>query len=277
MPRAFVNGIHMNYEVAGDGFPLVLIHAWPTDLAIWQLQVPVFSQFYRTIAVDLRGCGLSDKPSDPIDTVTQSDDVVGLLDALGIKQAAVAGISLGGMVAAQMTLDHPERVASSIWIGAPSDSREFFVTIGGETMLIADAYLQVLEPEGYPAFWEKVWKANIGLLVNEEFVKSRLGSYLLKSLFEDRYARLNADPSAIINIVDTMRNWTIRDRLQDVSRPVQVVVGENDPTLDYCKEQAALTKGAEYVLIEDSGHFCILDQTSYFNDVALDFLSRSLS
>ena len=71
----------------------------------------------------------------------------------------------------------------------------FLVTIDGETMLIADAYMRVLEPEGYPGFWEKVWKANIGLLFNDEFVQSRLGSYLITSIFEERYGRFNADPT----------------------------------------------------------------------------------
>lgn len=275
MPRAEVNGINLNYEVAGNGPPIVLIHAWPTDHAVWQLQVPVFSQDYRTIAVDLRGCGQSDKPAGPNTPVIMANDVVGLLDVLGIERAAVAGISLGGIVAAQMTLDHPDRVVSSIWVGAPSDMDRFFVTIDAETMLIADAYMRVLEPEGYPGFWEKVWKANIGLLFNDEFVQSRLGSYLITSIFEERYGRYNADPTAIINILNGLRGWTIQDQLGNVSRPVQVVVGDQDPTLDYCDEQGRLTAGAEYVLIENSGHFSILDQPTQFNTVALDFLRRT--
>jgi pimeloyl-ACP methyl ester carboxylesterase len=275
MPRAEVNGISMNYEVAGDGPPLVLIHAWPTDHAVWQLQVPVFSQYYRTIAVDLRGCGQSDKPDGPNTPEIMSNDVAALLDVLGQERAAVAGISLGGIVAAQMTLDHPERVVSSIWVGAPSDMDRFLVTIGGETMLIADAYMRILQPEGYLGFWEKVWKANIGLLFNDEFVQSRLGSYLIRSIFEERYGRFNADPSSIINIINGLRGWTIQDRLSSVSRPVQVVVGDQDPTFEYCEEQGRLTAGAEYVRIDYSGHFSILDQPARFNEVALDFLRRT--
>ncbi|MFN8593116.1 MAG: alpha/beta hydrolase [Thermomicrobiales bacterium] len=277
MPRAEVNGIRMNYEVAGEGPPLVLIHAWPTDHAVWQLQVPVFSQYYRTIAVDLRGCGQSDKPTGPNTPEIMSDDIVALLDTLGYQRAAVAGISLGGIVAAQMTLDHPGRVVSSIWVGAPSDMDGFQVTIEGETMLIADAYMRVLAPEGYLGFWEKVWKANIGLLFNEEFVQSRLGSYLIRSVFEERYGRFNADPSSIINIINGLRGWTIRDRLSSVSRPVQVVVGNQDPTFEYCKEQGQQTAGAEYVQIDYSGHFSILDQPARFNEAALDFLRRTHS
>jgi 3-oxoadipate enol-lactonase len=275
MPRAQVNGISMNYEVAGDGPPLVLIHAWPTDHAIWQLQMPVFSQYYRTIAIDLRGCGQSDKPPGPNTPAMMSDDIAALLDVLGYDQAAICGISLGGAVAAQLTLDHPDRVRSSIWIGANSRADTFMVTINGETSVIMDAYLRVLQPEGYPGFWEKVWKANIGLLFNDEFVQSRLGSYLIASIFEERYNRFNVDPSAIIGILNSIRGWNIEDRLSSVSRPVMVVVGDQDPTLEYCEEQGQLTAGAEYVLMENSGHFSILDQTARFNEVALDFLRRT--
>ena len=78
MPRAQVNDISLNYEAAGAGPPLVLIHAWPTDHAIWQLQVPVFSQHYRTIAVDLRGCGQSDKPTGPNTPALMAKDVIAL-------------------------------------------------------------------------------------------------------------------------------------------------------------------------------------------------------
>jgi 3-oxoadipate enol-lactonase/4-carboxymuconolactone decarboxylase len=229
---------------------------------------------YRTIAVDLRGCGQSDKPPGPNTPAMMSDDVAALLGVLGYDRAAVAGISLGGMVAAQMTLDHPDRVTASIWVGAPSDIDQFLVTIDDETMQIVDAYLRVLGPEGYPAFWEKVWKANIGLLFNEEFVHSRIGDYLIRSIFEERYGRFNADPSAVIGILNSMRGWSILDRLATVSRPVQVVVGDQDPTVDYCAEQGRLAAGAEYVLIENSGHFSILDQPGRFNAVALDFLAR---
>lgn len=275
MPRAEVNGISLNYEVAGDGPPLVLLHAWPTDHAVWQLQVPVFSQFYRTIAVDMRGCGQSDKPAGLNSPAVMASDIVGLLDALGVEKAAVAGISLGGAVAAEITLDYPERVTSSIWIGANSDADTFLITIGEETMVISEAYLRILEPEGYLGFWENVWKANIGLLFNEEFVQSRLGSYLITSIFEERYGRFNADPTSIINILHSIAGWSIVDRLSGLSRPVQVVVGDHDPTLVYCEEQGRLAAGAEYVLMENSGHFSILDQAERFNAVALDFLRRT--
>jgi 3-oxoadipate enol-lactonase len=206
-----------------------------------------------------------------------SEDMVGLLDVLGLERAAVCGISLGGIVAAQMTLDHPDRVIASVWVGAPSDADRFLITIENESMPIVDAYLRTLGPEGYAGFWEKVWKANIGLLFNQEFVRSGVGTHLIHSLFEERYARFNSDARSIIGILNDLRGWSILDRLGSVSRPVQVIVGDHDPTLEYCEEQGRLVAGAEYVRMEDSGHFSNLDQASRFNQVVLDFLGRTTS
>jgi pimeloyl-ACP methyl ester carboxylesterase len=275
MPRATANGISINFEVEGSGFPLLLIHAWPSDHAIWQLQVPVFSERYQTIAVDLRGLGQSEKPAGRNDPEVMARDMVGLLDALGIERAAVCGISLGGCVAAQMTLDHPSRVASAIWLGAPSYVDKFMIDLGTETIPLVEAYQRVLGPEGYMGFWQKVWKPNIQFLFNREFVDSRLGQHLIASLFEDRYARFNADGRHAMNILDGLSTWSIQDKLAGNTRPVQIIVGDNDPTRSYDEEQARLTRGAEFVLVENSGHFSNLDQATYFNRVALDFLGRT--
>jgi len=62
MPRVSVKGVGLYYEEAGDGFPLVLLHPWPTDHAMWLFQVPVFSEAYRVITPDIKGLGKSDKP-----------------------------------------------------------------------------------------------------------------------------------------------------------------------------------------------------------------------
>jgi 3-oxoadipate enol-lactonase len=274
MPYVRVNDVGLNYEVAGSGAPLLLLHGWSLDHAIWQLQIPVFSEHYQTFAVDLRGCGRSDKPTGPTSAEMLAADMVGLLDALGIVRAAVCGISLGGVVAAQMTLDYPERVAAAVWAGAPNHVEEFLLTVGDETLPIIDFYLRILEPEGYRGFWEKVWKANIGLLFNREFVTTPFGGYLIRTLFEDRYMRLNANPSPLVEIIKGQRTWSIRDRLPTVRRPVLVVVGAEDPTLPQCEEEGRLTAGAEYVVIENSAHLCNLDQPAHFNQVVLNFLNR---
>ena len=93
---------------------------------------------------------------------------------------------------------------------------------------------------------------------------------------KQRYGRFNADPRSIINILNGTGGWSIVDRLPGLTRPVQVVVGDQDPTYVYCQEQGRMARGAEYVEFEKSGHFCILDQAARFNDAALDFSSEPM-
>ena len=78
MPICPVNGLKIYYEVSGEGFPLVLIHANPFDRRLWIYQVAHFSAFFKVINVDLRGYGYSDKPASPTSIVEMGEDVVGV-------------------------------------------------------------------------------------------------------------------------------------------------------------------------------------------------------
>ena len=87
MPYSTRNGLRIHYEVHGDGPPLVLIHANPFDRRLWMFQVARFSAFYRVIAVDLRGYGLSDKPNTPFTLADMKNDVLGVCADEGITRA----------------------------------------------------------------------------------------------------------------------------------------------------------------------------------------------
>ena len=97
------------------------------------------------------------------------------------------------------------RQSAEIWVGASGDLDRFLLETESKTILLIDAYLRVLVADGHDGFWQKVWKANIRLLFNEEFVQSRLGTYVIQSLSEDRYSRFNADARSIIGIT---RDWS---------------------------------------------------------------------
>ena len=77
------DGVRIYFEDTGEGFPLVLLHPWPTDHAMWLFQVPVFSENYRIITPDSRGLGRSDKPSTGYSLRRLSDDVREMLEYPG--------------------------------------------------------------------------------------------------------------------------------------------------------------------------------------------------
>ena len=106
MPRTTatsdVNGATLHYEVAGEGGPLVLVHAGISDSGMWDAQVDAFSRHYRTIRYDLRGFGRSLMVPGPF---SHHADLRALLDALGVNRAAFVGCSMGGDAVLNLALD----------------------------------------------------------------------------------------------------------------------------------------------------------------------------
>jgi 3-oxoadipate enol-lactonase len=110
MPSAPINHIWMNYEVHGKGAPLLLIAGLSEDLSSWELQVEAFARHYRVITFDNRGVGQTEKSRGPYTTGQMAADARGILDVLGIGQAHVMGVSMGGMIAQEFAVAYPERV-----------------------------------------------------------------------------------------------------------------------------------------------------------------------
>jgi 3-oxoadipate enol-lactonase len=103
-----------HYSDTGTGLPVVLMHGFANDRTLWRLQAPLASR-YRIIAPDLRGFG-SAPPTDgqPVSMDAYGDDIVKLLDQLGIERAVIGGISLGGYVTMSIALRHPGRVLATV-------------------------------------------------------------------------------------------------------------------------------------------------------------------
>ena len=114
MPKAQSNGIELYYEIHGAGQPLVLISGLGYPLWQWHKMVPFLAKHFQVITFDNRGVGQSDKPAGPYTAQMLAADTAGLLDALGIEKAIIAGHSMGGFVAQAMALDFPQKVAKLI-------------------------------------------------------------------------------------------------------------------------------------------------------------------
>jgi 3-oxoadipate enol-lactonase len=110
MPTVKVNDINMNYEIHGKGKPIVLIAGLGTDISVYRGLIRSLSEKYKLLVFDNRGVGRTDRPDTPYTIEMMADDTVGLMTSLGIEQANVLGISLGGRIAMDMALRHPDRV-----------------------------------------------------------------------------------------------------------------------------------------------------------------------
>jgi len=87
--------VRLHAVIGGDGPPLLRVHGWPGSWYRWRLVMPALARDFTVIAVDRRGIGLSDKPDNGYDAGTLGDDLVAVMDALGHRRAAVAGVDTG--------------------------------------------------------------------------------------------------------------------------------------------------------------------------------------
>ncbi|MFH2120220.1 MAG: alpha/beta hydrolase [Pseudomonadota bacterium] len=114
MPTVRVDDINLYYEIQGEGIPLVLIMGLRRNLEWWYCQIPALSKHFKVIAFDNRGAGRSDKPDMEYSIRLFTDDTAGLMEALGIRNAHILGISMGGYIAQELALHHPDKVRSLI-------------------------------------------------------------------------------------------------------------------------------------------------------------------
>jgi 3-oxoadipate enol-lactonase len=127
MPRVDVDGLSINYDVQGEGEPLLLIPYTSADHACYAFQLPAYTEHFSCIALDLPGSGESDMPPGPYSTEGHADQVAAFLAAIGIEQAHVAGVSLGGAVGMQLAARHPNRVRS-LSLHSAWDATDSYVT-----------------------------------------------------------------------------------------------------------------------------------------------------
>src|SRR5271170_7950583 len=111
MPYTISDGARIYWEESGTGEPLLLIMGLGYPHEMWHRTRPVVSSHYRTILFDNRGVGKSDVPEGAYSISQMAADAAAVLDAAGIAKANIFGISMGGMIAQEFTLNYPERVS----------------------------------------------------------------------------------------------------------------------------------------------------------------------
>ncbi len=108
------NGIKQHYVEAGSGEPIVLLHGFPLFWYQWRHVIPILAKQYRVIAPDLRGYGSTEKPPTGYDKRTMANDILALMQTLGIERAVIVGHDRGARVATRFAKDHPDAVTKLV-------------------------------------------------------------------------------------------------------------------------------------------------------------------
>ncbi len=259
MSKATVNNIELYYETAGSGESVLFFHGLGSSARDWEMQIPAFTKQFKTIAFDLRGHGQSQKPKGPYSMSLFAKDTAELIKSLGVGSVHVVGISLGGMIAFQLAVDHPELVKSMV-----------IVNSGPELVV------RTLK-ERWQVFMRFAIVRVMGMRKMGEVLSKRLfpkdGQENLRQIFVGRWAE--NDVRAYMDTMRAIVGWSVADKIQNIKIPVLVVAADNDYTPVSAKEAYIPKLGnAELVVIEDSRHAVPVEKPDEFNRVVLRFLSK---
>jgi pimeloyl-ACP methyl ester carboxylesterase len=260
MPYCSVNGVRMRYELWGEGeMPLVLLHGLGSSADDWVLQLPAFAPHLKCVPVDLRGHGSSDKPAGRYSIALFATDVAQLLRRIGLAPAHILGLSLGGLVAQQLAMDHPTVVRSLVLINT-------FPGLWPPPRALLGVLLRrsgaVLRPGDMAGAATQV--------ADDLFSDAQLG--LLRDWTIRRLAANDADAYRRVTMA-IVRFWPGR-RLDHVSCPALIIAGENDRVVPavYQERLRKRLPHARFVSIPNSGHASNFDQPDAVNTAVLDFL-----
>ena len=175
---AEVNGINLYYETHGSGRPLVLLHGGLGSGEMFGPVLPTLAEHHQVIAVDLQGHGRTADIDRPIDLRLMADDVAALIDHLGLEGADVVGYSLGGGVAWQVAIRHPEKVRRLVAVSANIRRDAIYAEMLGQQGQVNAAAAEFMKetpmyelyqrvaprPEDFPRLLDK-----IGALMSQDF------------------------------------------------------------------------------------------------------------
>ena len=265
MPTANVNGISIYYESHGIGFPLVFAYGIGGNTTEWEPQIPAFSQFYRFIVWDPRGHAKSESPPS-VDHYTQeifAQDLEGLLDHLGIEQAYVGGLSMGGGIATRFTILHPQRVAALLIIDSFSASG---LETPPENRRMREEIIRLTETEGMLAVAEYSMKNNPNI--------SRTAALGKEQEHRIRQMYLALNPVGYAHSTRMILNAVFdASLLEEIEVPTLVLAGQEDGALPACRFIHEKIEGSQLVVIPGAGHLSNLDQPAAFNRAVLEFLA----
>ena len=276
MSTVTVGGVELYYEEHGNGDPLLLIMGLAADSRAWMFQLPEFSRRYRTVVFDNRGVGRSAKPPGPYTIHEMADDAAGLLDVLGIARAHVVGVSMGGMIAQELVLRHPERVRGLV-LGCTypepdadiERQRQFSLSQFGGTVTATGEMridLTALDPM---RFFEHL----LPTVFNQSFIDTELAKLL--PLFTGAL-EYGFSLEAILGQVEAVMGHRTTDRLHQITSPTLVITGDADLLIPPGNSDvlARHIPNARLVKVPGGSHGFNLETPAVFNRAVLDFLAR---
>lgn len=261
--KIMANGISMNYELVGSGKCLTLIHGAGDNLNAWFNQVPAFSQHYRVLTYDVRGHGQTELPEGELTTELWVDDLYAILKALNISETFLLGHSMGGAIARQFTLTHPEMVKALVLSNS-----------GGATRLSEEdirqletrrqAQIETIKKEGM----EAVIKDRFSLIFSPGFAeKNPETAERYRSVF------LQNKPERYLRVMQRMGRFSVSSDLSKITCPTLVIGGEYDFGGSAAAKTTQEAISGSQLRVFPTGHAPAIEVPREYNETVLTFLA----
>jgi pimeloyl-ACP methyl ester carboxylesterase len=274
MPKVMINDLEMYYEVRGNGFPLILISGYSGNSESWNLPVPRASQLskhYKVITLDNRGTGRSSVPEGDYSIKTMAEDVAGLLDSLKMLKAHVLGQSMGGMIAQELAINHPEKVKGLILTcttprGSATD------TALGQRKALEKLTWTFAPPPNMPL--EDILEELLKLIFYEKYYEENKTEIVSSSL-----ALLSKYPTPLSTFekhYDAITKFDAYSRLKTIRSKTLVIHGEDDNLImpEAARILAEQIPNAELKMFKQAGHCVIEEKWEEVKPAILNFLER---
>lgn len=252
------DGTRLAWTEAGAGEAVLLVMGYAFTKEMWFRVVPALAAGHRVISFDNRGVGESVMAPGPFTVETMAADAVAVLDAAGVEKAHVYGASMGGLIAQEMALSHPERVASLI-------------------LACTGAKPAVVEP---PRRRLRLFSVTPGPLLPRLLGRQLYGANPdPEKVREDRRVlnRMRVTKAGLHGQSHAVARHVSADRVGGLAVPTLVLHGTADRTVPYEAGRllAAAIPGAHLVTLEGAGHGYMTDATDEANQAVVDFLAAS--
>lgn len=265
MPKVRANNITINYEQQGSGEPLILLPYLGADHACYAFQLEEYARRFTCISVDLRGAGESDKPDGVYSTEQFADDVAALMQAIGLRRAHVAGLSMGSATGMWLAAKYPDRVRSlslhSSW--ARTDAYLRTVVQGWQVMARALGSVSETKIQGiFP------WCFTPELYAEKpDYIKS-LGDFVRGRPVQPVDAFIRQANAVIAHDAD--------GQLGRIIAPTQITFGRHDQVTStrFADRLTIGIKQSEMAIFETCSHAPIYEQVADFNQRTLAFLGK---
>jgi len=258
-----LKGRNLYYDIVGpdSGQAVAFSHSLAADLGMWAEQVPALTAAgYRALRIDMRGHGGSGPLPGPYTIDELADDIVLVLDALGVEKCHFVGLSIGGMIGQSLGLRHAGRVQSLMLCDTQTQSPADAATRWGPR----------IEAANKAGSLEPIADTTIGRWLTEEFKKKRPGRWK-----EIRDSIVGCTPMGYAGCAQAIGNFNFTSRLGTVKTPTLVVCGTDDPSASPAASRhiASLFPNGSYDDFAGARHLPNVEQPEAFNRVLLKWLA----